>query len=319
MRTGLGRREAMAGGLAAAWLRPARAEPPSPTPGGATASETPAPVSLDELVQLDLRTDAERRMRAEVRVNGRGPFPFLIDTGADHSVLSREFAAALALPPAGQVLVHGVAGTALRPRALVHALEVGGRQMTDQPLALLGREDLGALGVIGLDLLRDQRVEFDVRRNLMRVRRSRRWLEAADGIVVHGRSRFGQLVLVDSSIRRQRIFVVLDTGAQLTVGNAALRQWLYNRRLARREADPRRAVQLVSVTGQTLMGEADEMPELTLASLVLSHVPVIYADLDTFRLFGLTREPALMLGMDVLRTFRTVSVDFARREVAFGL
>ena len=318
MGTGLGRRELMAGGFASAWLGSAQAEPPSPE-SGAVSGEAGAPVSLDELIQLDLRTDLERRMRAKVRVNGRGPFPFLIDTGADHSVLSREFAAALALPPGGQVLVHGVAGTALRPRALVHALEVGGRRLTDQPLALLGREDLGALGVIGLDLLRDQRVEFDVRRNLMRVRRSRRWLEAAGGIVVHGRSRFGQLVLVDSSIRRQRIFVVLDTGAQMTVGNAALRLWLYTRRLARHETDPRRDIQLISVTGQTLMGEVDEMPELTLASLVLKHVPVIYAELDTFRLFGLTREPALMLGMDVLRTFHTVSVDFARREVAFNL
>lgn len=317
MRKGWARREAITGGLASAWMRPARADPPAP--GRAPDGGAPPPVDLDELVQLDLRADGERRMRAEVRVNGRGPFAFLIDTGADHSVLSREFAAALALPAAGHVVVHGVAGSALRPRALVRVLEVGGRKLTDQPLALLDREDLGALGVIGLDILRDQRIEIDLQRNIMQVRRPRRVFEAEPGIVVHGRSRFGQLVLVDSSIRRQRIFVVLDTGAELTVGNPALRAWLYTRRLARGEADPRRIVSLVSVTGQSLLGEADEVPELTLSKLVLKRVPVIYAELDTFRLFGLTREPALMLGMDVLRSFHRVFVDFWRREVAFEL
>ena len=78
-------------------------------------------------------------------------------------------------------------------------------------------------------------------------------------------------------------------------------------------------MKLTSVTGQTVMGEADEMPELTLASLTLRHVPVVYAELETFRMFGLLHEPALMLGMDVLRSFARVSVDFGRREVGFTL
>ena len=313
----IGRRVVMAGAVALAWPLRAGAEPP-PTSATAPAPAAPPP-TLDDLVSLDLQEDAQRRMRTQVRVNGRGPFPFLIDTGADHSALSQEFAAALDLPAAGHVAVHGVAGTSVRSSAGVRSLEVGGRELTDQSLALLNREDLGALGLIGLDVLHHQRVDIDFNRRVMEVRRSRGFPEDAGAVVVRGRSRFGQLMLVDSSIRGTRIFVVLDTGSEATVGNPALRAWLYARRKAHGEADPRQPVKLTSVTGQTVMGEADEMPELTLATLTLRHVPVVYAELETFRLFGLLHEPALMLGMDVLRSFARVSVDFGRREVGFTL
>ena len=48
-------------------------------------------------------------------------------------------------------------------------------------------------------------------------------------------------------------------------------------------------------------------------------MPLVYADLETFKRFGLTDKPALMLGMTTLRSFAYVSVDFARREVGFTL
>ena len=317
MRLDVGRRELVAGAVALAWPLCAGAQPATAAPPPIAAA--PPPPTLDDLVSLDLQEDGQRRLRAQVHVNGRGPFPFLIDTGADRSVLSHEFATALDLPAGGRAIVHGVAGTSLRACAQVRSLYVGGRQLVDQSLPLLDRGDLGALGLIGLDLLHQQQVEIDFARRTMQVRRSHGFPEDAGAVVVRGRSRFGQLMLVDSSIRGARIFVVLDTGSEATVGNPALRAWLYARRKGRGEVDPRRLVKLTSVTGQSVVGEADEMPELTLATLTLRHVPVVYAELDTFRLFGRLHEPALMLGMDVLRSFARVSVDFARREVGFTL
>jgi hypothetical protein len=51
----------------------------------------------------------------------------------------------------------------------------------------------------------------------------------------------------------------------------------------------------------------------------LSHVPVVYAELNTFRLYGLANDPALMLGMGTLRIFSRIWIDFERREIAFTL
>jgi predicted aspartyl protease len=306
----------LAAPLALAWGGTALArQAPDPAAGAAAA---PAP-SLEELVTLDLAEDRELRMRAPVTVDGRGPFPFLIDTGADHSVLSQELALALGLPAAGFIRVQGVAGEQVRPSAAVRRLEVGGRHIDDAALALLPREHLGALGLVGLDALRRQCIAVDFTRRTMEVRRSRGFLDEPGSTVVRARPRFGQLILVDSTVRRKPVYVVLDTGAQDSVGNAALRSLIYQRRMAAGEADPRRSIELVSVTGQTITGEVDEMATLTLGALTLSHVPVVYAELNTFRLYGLANEPALMLGMGTLRIFSRLFIDFERREVAFTL
>lgn len=283
-----------------------------------TAASPPAEVTLtvEELVSLELQEDRARRLRVSARVDGRGPFPFLVDTGADHSVLSVELARALKLPSAGVARVNGIAGSAIAPRAAVGRLEAGGRKLERFPAALLPREYLGALGLIGLDLLAGQRVDIDFPRRRMDLRRSRGFGAAEPGeIVVRGKSRFGKLILVDSTVRREPVYVVLDTGAQDSIGNAALRGLIARRR----RAAIAKPVELRSVTGQTLEGELDELAELTLGGVLLRGIPVVYAELHTFRIYKLAAEPALMLGMNTLRSFDKVRVDFGRREVGFQL
>ena len=291
----------------------------APDPSVPVAPLAPEPPTLDELVQLDLSDDDARRMRVPVRVNGRGPFPFTVDTGADRTVISTELAAALKLPDAGVARVNGIAGVRVAACAQVDRVEAGGVKLDRARLPLLPREGLGGLGLIGLDCLADQRMEIDFDRRVMELRRSRGLPHDADEIVVRGKSRFGKLILVDSSARHRPVYVVLDSGAQNTLGNAALRNLLYQRRMAAKQPDPRRAVLLESATGQTVLGESDEAAELVLGGVHMQRIPIIYADLHTFHLYGLEQEPALMLGMDVLRVFRRVWVDFARREVGFLL
>src|ERR1700722_9035945 len=52
--------------------------------------------------------DIYRRMTAPVRVNGRGPFPFIVDTGANQSVISDTLAAQLGLVRGAAELLNGV-------------------------------------------------------------------------------------------------------------------------------------------------------------------------------------------------------------------
>jgi hypothetical protein len=44
-----------------------------------------------------------------------------------------------------------------------------------------------------------------------------------------------------------------------------------------------------------------------------------FADVPPFKMFGLSDEPALLLGTDLLDTFRRVSLDFRARKVRFQL
>ncbi len=89
---------------------------PSPPP------RRPAP---DAGAQLETAFDEARRMTVPVFLNGRGPFPFVVDTGANRSVVSQELAAGLGLPSAGQVEVHGIAGAESAALAAVRTFKVG--------------------------------------------------------------------------------------------------------------------------------------------------------------------------------------------------
>jgi hypothetical protein len=48
-------------------------------------------------------------------------------------------------------------------------------------------------------------------------------------------------------------------------------------------------------------------------------VPIAFADVPPFKMFGLSKEPSLLLGTDLLATFRRVSLDFRARKVRFQL
>ena len=61
-----------------------------------------APPAADDTAQLGSAADSARRMTAPVHINGQGPFDFVIDTGANRTVVSRELATALAMPAAGK-------------------------------------------------------------------------------------------------------------------------------------------------------------------------------------------------------------------------
>ena len=260
--------------------------------------------------------DAAARMSVPVLINGEGPFRFTIDTGADRSVISAELAERLSLTRKGSLLVHGVNGSQLAPAAQVGSLEMGSRRLQGVTLPLLARADLGADGVLGLDALVDQRMVIDLAKSELRLEKSHRApLEPGD-IVVRAKSRYGQLVLVDSTLRNRPVYVILDSGSEVTIANSAFRRLAVERR--RQATAPDRMVDILSVTGQTSEGAQDEAPELTLGGVLMRRVPVVYADLHTFAKFGLADEPAVLLGMDVLRAFRGVDVDFGRREVRFG-
>ena len=73
------------------------------------------------------------------------------------------------------------------------------------------------------------------------------------------------------------------------------------------------------VTGVTMEMQVARIGELRLGSVTLRNVPIAFADVPPFEVFGLTEEPALLLGTDLLETFRRISLDFRSRKVRFQL
>ena len=262
---------------------------------------------------IDYHTDMTTRMTVPVSIGGEGPYRFVVDTGAERTVISSELAQQLDLDPGRAVLVHSMTEVSRIPTVVLPGLQIGRRTVTGIEAPALAHRNLGAAGMLGVDSLQQQRVVFDFERGEMTIAPSRRaeqsWPEGS--IVVTGRRLYGRLVLVDAEVDRERVWVIIDTGSQVSVANSALRERLRrNRRLG-----PLYPIQLTSITGGTVQAEYGVTRLIRIGGVDIRDLPIAFADVHPFRQLHLTDRPALLLGMDALRLFDRVSVDFANRRV----
>ena len=284
------------------------------------------PLSPDAGAHLETAFDQALRMTVPVYLNGRGPFAFVVDTGANRTVVATEVAAACDLPAGGQVLVHGIAGAEPANLASVHKLRVGSVISTGLEMPVLPRGRLGADGLLGVDILRGRQMLLDFARNRFEIAGSGQGVAVGRGsssrirsalapIAVSASYRFGQLVILDSQVANVAVSAFIDSGSQVTVGNRALRDAVVH---SHPEFGVRLApIPLISATGQTAIGEFAPLPTLRLGGMQIDEVMGIFANLHIFDLWKLNDRPAILIGIDVLRHFQDVTLDFGRREVIF--
>ena len=277
-------------------------------PASAQQAEPDAPTEI-----LDYLPDESSRMTVPVNIGASGPYRFLVDTGSERTVIARELAQSLGLGAGTTATVHSLTEVGAIRTALIPALVVGRRTVANIHAPMLERRHLGAEGMLGVDSLQSHRVTFDFGRRQMQLTRSRTpeidW--PAGAIVVIGRRLHGRLVLFDVDVDGIRIRAVVDTGAEVTIGNSALRRSLERRALLR----PTIPVVLYSVTGGRMTADATQVGRIRIGGIGVHDMPIAFADVRPFRKLGLGDRPALLLGMDVLQLFDLVSIDFANRQV----
>jgi predicted aspartyl protease len=267
---------------------------------------------LDETTQTEevrFKTGTDDRMTVPVRLSGVGPFRFLVDTGADRTAISRQLAGSLGLVRGQSAALHTVTGVSSVSTADVPALELTRRPVKVRDAPLLDRANMGADGIIGVDSLRSKRVEFDFETDTLSIVPSAviEPFDDPEAIVIQAARRNGRLVVTDASANGHRLTVVIDTGAQLSIGNDALRKELVGRGLV----NPAQKVELQSVTGAMITGDYMFVSRLEIGGVVMSNLAIVFADAHTFRKLGLDRKPALLLGMNAIGAFKKVSIDFA--------
>ena len=254
-------------------------------------------------------------MTVEVRVNGRGPYQFLVDSGADTSVVGLRIARDLQLPAGTPTVLHATTGSAVVGRVLVGELQLGSSRIHSLELPALKEQDLGGAGMIGIDALVEQRLMMDFEKRLIKAEDARTPARMVAGeIVVTARRRRGQLILTEVKAAGLEVDAVIDTGSEITIGNLKLRD-----RLIRGNRKKFTTIKITGVTGVTVDLQLARVDELRLGTVTLRNVPMAFADVPPFKVFGLSNEPALLLGTDLLENFRKVSLDFRARKVRFQL
>jgi predicted aspartyl protease len=320
------RRRAAISLLAGAYLLPglARARTLLPPPAQALPRPDVPPPEGAASETLKTGQDLSERMTTQVYINGQGPYNFMVDTGANSSGISTELAAALKLEAGQPTRVHGIAAAVMVDTVQIKELRLGAVRLSVKNAPVFKREDLGVDGLIGLDLLHDRVVTLNFLKNQIEITRRNylpgSWMTVTGpafiGSVVPARQRFGQLTIVDAEAGDHvRMTCFLDTGAEQSVGNDALRLAVQ----ARQPPDQivNADVLIHSVTGQSLPGKVALVPHMRIGGVEFSSFGLAFADLHTFDIWQLQNQPALLVGMDLLRLFDAVIIDFAERQVTF--
>lgn len=111
-----------------------------------------------------------------LRINGRGPYEFILDTGATVTCVAEALAADLSLPdvPGGIGYGAGVGSQGALRLVTIDSLTIGGARAFDINACVVDLQHLAGLdleidGLLGLNFLRQFHVVLDFERNVLRL------------------------------------------------------------------------------------------------------------------------------------------------------
>jgi hypothetical protein len=109
----------------------------------------------------------------------------------------------------------------------------------------------------------------------------------------------------------------IDSGAEVSAANEPLLAALARRNPSIGEM---RSIRLIDITGGEILGKVATVNKIRLAAaLTFTDCPLVIADFLVFDVWGLRQRPALLIGMNLLRQFERVSIDYGRQEFRFDL
>ncbi|MFL6578007.1 MAG: retroviral-like aspartic protease family protein [Povalibacter sp.] len=292
---------------------PGRGNPIEPTPA-------PAPQKLASLEQPDhlfaapTRADRIGRIMAPVTINGRGPFRLIVDTGANQSVLTSSLVQALGieLTPDNTVRLTGVTGSQIVPMIKLDSLQTGDLEQRDLKVAVMRTVSGGAEGILGMQGFAGKRITVDFVNDRIQIAASRGQRAGFRYASIPVEVRFNRLLLATGRVGGVKVQAVIDTGAERTLGNSALRRELVR---LKKLPEPPSIAGVIGLTEVEQRGEAIWTRKIQLGDISLTDVNVIYGDMHVFKVWELENQPAILIGMDVLGLLHTLVVDYRLKEL----
>jgi predicted aspartyl protease len=279
-----------------------------------------SPSPAQDAAKVAADTDAAKHLTIAVQINGKGPYRFVVDTGADRSVIADTVATDLGLTRGPLVNVEGIVRTLPAQTVTLGDISFGAVRKKQLVVPVLPRALLEADGYLGLDVIDGYRVTLDFRNQALLIEQPRYrlllgFIKPNETIVpVSGHS--GHLRATYSRIDGVVATTFIDTGAEVSVGNSKLFEELA-------AGDPsyfkQETVTLTGVTGGTIEGRVADINRIRMNSLTIYDSKIAISDLQIFDLWGLRDTPALLIGMNFLRQFNQVSIDYGRKELRFDL
>jgi Aspartyl protease len=260
------------------------------------------------------------RIIALVKINGKGPFHFMLDTGSSRTVLGAPLLQRLGLALRGDapVSVWGVSGATLAPTVHVDRLDCGALHVRDLRLPVLAGPLLeGIDGILGMDGFEGKRLSADFVRGRLSITQGNdaRWRLPFPAARVHlsaPRELSPPWLMLDVYVGRVYTRAIIDTGGTHTLGNMALLRSLESEFGA---ALPQVDTEVMDATQVLRPSSIVRVPRLHLPGAVIDYLDVTFADYHVFEVWGLQSEPALLIGMDVLGSLSELTIDYRAHEL----
>jgi predicted aspartyl protease len=260
------------------------------------------------------RLDRIGRIVAPVLINGQGPFRLVVDTGASHTTISPALAARLGLLalPDSTVMLNGVTGAEMVPAVTLDRVQAGDLIVEGARAPVITTDIMaGADGILGVAGLKRERITVDFREDRITISRSKGNRGTSDMLRIPAIRLSGGLLMVVARVGGVRVQAIIDTGAERSLGNAALREALRNRN----KLDSPRFTSVFGTTAAITQGELRGIPKVVMGDTTISDMDLVFGDFHIFKAWDLEGRPAMLIGMDVLGGVQQLIIDFYRREV----
>lgn len=285
----------------------------SPDGGRGTADARPAPVLL---YSESTRPDDQGRIVVPVTLNGQGPFFFMLDTGATHTVMAHQTLEKLGLQadPERRVLLRGLSGVKPIPTVLVRNMQAGTMQFNEIRMPVLDAPILaGVDGVIGNDTLGQHRITADLEADQILIVNTQGAPAERTHLVVPFTPLSRAPIMVDAIVGGVRARAIIDTGGADTLGNVALLKAL--RRQVRSNYKTIAPIGITDITDTTQPALLMSVKRLAVGPVEFEDFRVSFGNYSVFDRWGVNDRPTLLIGMDALGLLSGFAIDYQRKEL----
>lgn len=279
-----------------------------------TRAAKPLDAAVEEqLVLFDF--EQHDRMTLPVRMAEGQIVDFMVDTGAERSAISSELAERLSLRETGMKTVVSFAGVTYVPSVAAPSFAITEDEWQSREMLTFGRRAIGADGVIGIDSLQDKVVTFDFANQEMRMRKADAGKLTAGSreVAVDLEERDGRMIISNAKIDKLQVDMIIDTGSAVSVGNYALRDEL----IRRDKVSGLTEGVMLTFTGQLVPVEVGLVRNVDVDGFTIARMPVAFVQSDSFEYLGYADKPVLYFGMEAMRAFQQMQIDFANRRAIF--
>ncbi|HPE46870.1 MAG TPA: aspartyl protease family protein [Hyphomonas sp.] len=283
--------------------------------GAALLGGLPALASERQIIPFEL--DDNSHMIIEMEVNGSARVEGVIDTAATFPMIDGETARTAGLPDVGEnprlVNVLGVTGPQIYPVVRLDSLVAGNVALTDVPVALNVRLDVpGATNVLPANSLDGDIIDFDFKNQRLMVYDGRPERNSRLSTSALRISEESGLLFVDIRINGKKGRALVDTGSSVTYINS---------RFAidsGTTANVDKTQKLFGATGGDQSLRIATAKAMAIGDFRIATVDILVTDPPLFDYLGVAEEPAMVLGLDLLSSFR-VQIDRRRNRLILSM